>query len=95
MNIDTVKTQLKQLRLSTAVNELGEVLDTQKKAVSLSWLSELLEREISARRENSLRTRIKQAGFPEITTLENFDWSFNPSIDEKKIRTLSDLSFVE
>ena len=92
---DTVKTQLKQLRLGTAASELDEVLATHKKAVSLTWVSELLERELAARKQNALKTRIKQAGFPEITTLENFDWAFNPEIDEKKIRALSELSFVE
>jgi DNA replication protein DnaC len=95
MNIDTVKTQLRQLRLGAAANELDEVLISHKKAVSLTWLSDLLDRELTARKENSLKLRIKQAGFPEITTLENFDWEFNPSIDEKKIRSLAELSFVE
>ncbi len=95
MNVDAIKTQLKTLRLATAAKELDEVLSTHKKAVSLTWLSDLLDRELTARKENSLKTRIKQAGFPEITTLENFDWNFNPDIDEKKIRQISELSFVE
>lgn len=95
MNVETVKTQFKQLRLATAANELDEVLTSHKKAVSLTWLSDLLDRELSARKENSLNLRIKQAGFPEITTLENFNWAFNPAIDEKKIRALAELGFVE
>ena len=95
MNIDAIKTQLKSLRLATAAKELDEVLLSHKKAVSLTWLSDLLDRELTARRESSLKLRIKQAGFPEITTLENFDWAFNPEIDEKKIRQLSQLCFVE
>lgn len=95
MNVDAIKTQLKNLRLATAAKELDEVLSTHKKAVSLTWLSDLLDRELTARKENSLKVRIKQAGFPEITTLENFDWNFNPDIDQKKIRQLSELSFVE
>jgi len=95
MNVEVVKNQLKHLRLATAAKEIDEILVSHKKAVSLTWLSDLLERELTARKENSLKLRIKQAGFPEITTLENFDWTFNPSVDEKKIRSLSDLSFIE
>ena len=34
MNVDTVKTQLKQLRLATAASELDEILVSHKKAVS-------------------------------------------------------------
>lgn len=95
MNIDAVKTQLKSLRLATAAREIDEVLATHKKAVSLTWLSDLLDRELTSRKENSLKLRIKQAGFPEITTLENFDWGFNKAIDEPKIRALADLSFID
>lgn len=95
MNVDVVKTQLKALRLAAAAKEIDEVLTTHKKAVSLTWLADLLDRELNARRENSLRARIKQAGFPEITALEGFDWSFNPDIDEARIRELATLDFVE
>lgn len=95
MNVDAIKTQLRQLRLGAAANELDEVLVSHKKAVSLTWFSDLLDRELTARKENSLKLRIKQAGFPEVTTLENFDWEFNPEIDEKKIRALAELSFVD
>ena len=83
------------LRLATAAKELDEVLVSHKKAVSLTWLADLLERELTTRKENSLKLRIKQVGFPEITTLDTFDWAFNPEIDQKKIRSLAELNFVE
>jgi DNA replication protein DnaC len=95
MNIETVKTQLKSLRLSTAGREIDDILSKHKKAVNLTWLAELLEREIDSRKENALKMRIKQAGFPEMTTLENFDWSFNKEIDEQRVRNLASLKFLE
>ena len=95
MNVETVKTQLKSLRLSTAAREIEEVLSQHKKAVSLPWLAELLEREIDARKQNALTLRIKQAGFPEQTSLEAFDWSFNPQIEEARIRELASLTFID
>jgi DNA replication protein DnaC len=73
---------------------LENVLQRNKKAASLPWLSELLERELDARQESALRARLKSARFPEVTTIESFDFSFNPSIQEEKIRQLSDLSFI-
>lgn len=94
MNVETVRHQLKTLRLHTAASELEEVLVKHKKAVVLSWISDLLEREMDARREKALMARIKRAHFPEITTLEAFDWSFNPDIDESKIRELATLQFI-
>lgn len=94
MNIETVNNQFKTLKLHTAATDLQEVLAKHKKAVSLSWISELLEHEIDARREKSLMARIKKANFPEITTLETFDWSFNPKINEQQIHELATLNFI-
>lgn len=95
MNPEILKSQLTELRLLTAAREIETVLATQKKAVSLSWVSELLERETDSRREKSLQTRIKKACFPEITTLESFDFRFNSDIDEEKIRDLATLKFLD
>jgi DNA replication protein DnaC len=95
MNPEILKSMLTELRLATAARELEEVLANQKKAVSLGWAGELLEREVDARREKSLKRRLKSARFPEITTLESFDFSFNPDIDEEKIRDLATLKFVD
>jgi DNA replication protein DnaC len=95
MNPEVLKSLLTELRLHTAARELEAVLSNQKKAVSLSWVAELLERESDARREKSLKHRLKCARFPEITTLESFDFSFNPDIDEEKIRDLATLKFID
>jgi DNA replication protein DnaC len=95
MNLETIKQQLKQVRLSHASREIDEVVEKHKKAVNIAWVTDLLEREIDARKENTIRLRIKKAGFPELTSLENFDWAFNPDIDEAKIRELAELKFVD
>ena len=95
MSPEILKSLLTDLRLHTAARELEELLANQKKAVSLGWVTDLLAREIDQRREKSLQHRLKLARFPEITTLEGFDFSFNPDIDEEKIRELATLKFVD
>jgi DNA replication protein DnaC len=94
MNAETVKTQLKSLKLSSAARELDEVLTRHRSAASLDWLSELLERELDARRERAIERRIEGAGFPELKTLEGFDWDFNRKVDRGKIEHLAQLDFV-
>src|SRR3989338_9960673 len=94
MNIEAVKAQVRSLKLSTAARELDEVAAKHKAAVSLHWVSELLEREIDTRKENGLRKRIERADFPELRTLEEFDWKFNPKIDKEKIEELAQLEFI-
>lgn len=94
MNLEAVKSQLRTLKLSTAAKELDEVAAKHKAAVSLHWISELLEREVDARKERSLQKRIERAEFPELVTLEAFDWRFNPKIDKDKIEELAQLEFI-
>lgn len=95
MSLDQIRNHLTNLRLFTAANEIEAVLAMQKKSVPIEWLESLLAREWDARRERALKQRLKTADFPEITSLEHFDWSFNPDIDEARIRRLADLDFVK
>lgn len=95
MSIETLRQHLTTLKLYTAAKEIDEVLTAQKKSVPLDWLEDLLCREVDARHERQIMTRIKDAEFPEITTIEGFDWSFNTEIDEARIKRLADLDFVK
>lgn len=95
MQVETFKEQLKTVRCVAAASNIDDVLSKHKKAVSLAWAVELFAREIDSRRERAIVSRIKMAGFPEITALESFDFSFNPEIDEGKIRELGTLKFIE
>jgi DNA replication protein DnaC len=94
MNTEMVKTQLKSLHLSTAAREIDEVLARHGKAASLDWVAQLLERELDARRQRAMERRIENAEFPELKTLEGFDWGFNRKIDRPKVEELAQLEFV-
>lgn len=94
MSVETMQAQLRKLMLSTAAREIEEVLAKHKKSVSLDWVSELLEREIDSRKANGIQKRIDRAAFPEVTTLEEFDWGFNAKIDRSSIEELGTLDFV-
>src|SRR5690242_19766959 len=95
MNVETVKSQLKSLRLSAAARGLDDLLLKHRTAIKLDWLTELLQHELDARRDNAQRLRFKQAGFPIATALESFDFAFNPQLDEIAIRELATLKFID
>ena len=57
-------------------------------------LEQLLEVEVAARRERYLSTRTRMAHLPFQRTLEQFDFAFQPSIDERQIKELANLAFV-
>jgi DNA replication protein DnaC len=95
MTVDTIRDQLKTLRLSAAAAELENILQKRKSRAEISWLSELLEFELDTRKENAIERRIKRADFPERRSLEQFNWEFNKKIPREKIEELSTLKFVE
>jgi len=59
------------------------------------FLAEALQVEWSGRHQRGVEARLKMARFPWIKTLEQFDFTFQPSIDRKVVRELAGLSFVE
>ena len=95
MQTQTMKEQLQRLRLNTAAQELEKIVSSQRKAISLDWIAQLLELELDARREAAIAARIKAARFPELKTIESFDFGFNPKINENGIKGLSTLGFIQ
>jgi DNA replication protein DnaC len=59
------------------------------------FLTAALESEWRGRHQRGVEGRLKQARFPAVKTLEQFDFSFQPSLDRKVIRELAGLGFVE
>ena len=95
MSIKSLESLMKELRLKTASAELQDLLKEYKSNISLDWITDLLQREVDARKENALKTRIRRARFPALKSLEQFDWNFNKSISKKKIEVLSKLDFLK
>ena len=62
-------------------------------ATPISWI-ELLGCEVDARRQRYLRARLQLAHLPFVKTFDQFDFGFQPSIDERQIRELRTLRFV-
>ncbi len=58
------------------------------------FLLETLTTEVEARRTRYLRARLQLAHLPYIKTFDQFDFAFQPSIDERQIRELQTLRFV-
>lgn len=95
MIVETIKDQLKQLRLPVASQEIETILQKRKKVADVQWLSELLEIELDARKDNATERRVKRASFPERRSLEQFDWSFNKKLPKQKIEELATLKFID
>ena len=60
----------------------------------ISFLELLVEDELARRRDRLLARRLKQAGIPEVKTLEDYDWSFNPQAPKALVLDLTTARFV-
>ncbi|MBA1149433.1 ATP-binding protein [Ectothiorhodospiraceae bacterium WFHF3C12] len=59
------------------------------------FLAQALETEWAGRNRKGIDSRMQQAKFPAVKTLEAFEFDFQPSIDRQVVRNLAGLAFVE
>jgi DNA replication protein DnaC len=88
---------LKQLRLSGLLESLEVRLhEAQSHGLShAEFLELLLADEMAVRSDRARSRRVKAAGFRELRNLDDFDWSFNPSIKRGPIYELATCRFVK
>ena len=60
----------------------------------LEFLDRILKRELEAKQAKRVRMGLQIAHFPCVRTLEEFDFSFQPSVDDRLIRELSSGQFI-
>ena len=93
---DRLQSALKQLRLSG----LAQTLDVRLQEAAghqlnhAEFLELVLQDELLVREERLIGRRVRVASFREMKTLDDFDWSFNPSVQRKQIFDLVTCRFV-
>ena len=94
--LEQARQHLESLGLKQAVEALDNTMDAaaNKQLTYSEMLAQLLDVEVNARRERYLSTRTKMAHLPFHRTLDQFDFTFQPSIDERQVRELTNLAFV-
>src|SRR3972149_4578085 len=85
--------KLKLIRVAAVLDRVaGEA--AQEALPYTEFLSRLLEEEVAVRLSRTVEMRTKLARFPFIKTLDTFDFSFQPSLDERLVRELATLRFM-
>ena len=93
---EALRKTLKQLRLSGLLESL-EIRLQEAAGHGLShgeFLELILQDELAVRADRQLQRRFKAAEFRERKSLEDFDWSFNPSIPRKQVYDLASCRFL-
>ena len=93
---DSLITTLKQLRLSGLLQSLDvRVQEASSHHLDhTEFLELILQDELAVRSDRQLQRRTKAACFRELKTLEDFNWSFNPSVPKKQIFDLASGRFI-
>jgi len=95
--VSTLREQLKRLGLHTMADSVDHEADVAAKSGSsfTGFLGRLVELELAAKADRSIRERVRKARFPMLRTLESFDFRFQPSLPAAQVRELAGLGFVE
>jgi DNA replication protein DnaC len=94
MELNELCSKLKFEHLPAQLDSLCE--QAVKRELNLrDFLGEALAAEWQGRRLKGVERGLRLARFPYLKALEQFDFSFQPSIDRKLVRELAGLGFVE
>ena len=96
VELEHARDLLTRMGLDTAAQLLDAHLERSlhDQHTYVQFLAELLSSEQMERERRSRETRLKLAKLPHRKGLEDFDFSFQPSIDKRQIEELATLSFV-
>jgi DNA replication protein DnaC len=85
--------QLKLAHLEAALPHMLAQARTEQWTYE-AFLDRALATEVQGREQQALARRLKSARIPAKKTIDGFDFSFQPSLSERRLRELADLSFV-
>jgi DNA replication protein DnaC len=86
--------RLKLSQMPTTLDRIAEEA-TAKALGYLDFLERLLEEETQAKHHRNVTLKTQLARFPYVKRLEAFEFSFQPSLDAKRIKELASLRFLE
>ena len=88
---------LAHLKLAAAAEQLPAALQAAErdKPGYTQFLHDLLAVEVTATEQRRLTSRTRLAGFPSTKTLEDFDFTAQPSLDRRLVDELATLRFIE
>lgn len=81
--------RIREIYLQEAENAANTKLSYQ------DYLLRLLEQQVLSTIDRSINAKTQRAGFPQLKRLEEFDFSFQPKLNEKLIRELATLEFLK
>lgn len=94
--IEELKRNLALLKLGAMLAHLDEALESASRLEQgyVSFLANLVGKEVLTRSDAATERRIKAAGFPAIKTFDSFDWAFQKTLNLSLVKDLMHLGFI-
>jgi DNA replication protein DnaC len=94
---DRIRAQLADLKMPGALEALDSVLTTvdSGSVTAAEAIEDLLGAQITLRNNRRLQAAMRSSRLPVVKTLDDFDFSFQPSIKREQIDSLHELGFLE
>lgn len=94
---ELIKQNFIYLKNQESLSILDEIFDeTSKNNMNfIDGFKLYTDKIVEKKRNNVIIHSVKMAGFPRITTLQEFDFSYQPTINESQINDLASLRFLE
>jgi DNA replication protein DnaC len=91
-----VTEQLARLRLRYVAERLDAVLSeaARTEPTYLDFLDSVLRQEVEAKQRTRVTMALKIVHFPSVKTLDDFDFQFQPSVDQRLVRELATGRFL-
>jgi DNA replication protein DnaC len=86
-------TQLNLTHLEAALPQVLQAAQREQWTYE-TFLERALAAELEGREQKAMARRLKAARIPSKKTLDGFDFSFQPTLSERRLREVADLSFV-
>ena len=91
---ERVHEHLASLGLDVVEKTIDNYLENARDQGVMEILDHLLSEEVKSKRSKRYETKLKYAGFPFRKTMEEFDFSFQPSMDKSVVNDLMTLRFI-
>jgi len=96
ITVKSLQEKLQYLKMDASLQLVNELFMTGKiNDEDIELVSQVIEAQYQYKEDNNRLYNVKVAGFPYVKTLDEFDFSFQPSINETQIRNISESSFYQ
>jgi DNA replication protein len=95
-NYNKLKNNLEKLKLDKINENMDNYIDlvNKKEKNIVDALYELTEAQVNFKDEKAKMSLVRTAGFPYNKTFEDFDFTFQPSVDKEELLDLKNLRFI-